>query len=395
MLVPKAPALARLEHITPSIYEASLSCSAKAAWYSCGELGTLPEHPAAILGLSFHAVVAAAHRGELAVTSESDRSSARQLFDETVQARYLRAHPLIRLKFASPQRLPYYNFHRERTALLATRIASSRLPVDRSSAAPATPRRGRLQTESRLRSRDGMIVGRPDHLDSELQVVVDYKSGHVPETEAHAVSEPEARQLRLYAFLAIHNGIRISKGAIIRADGRRCEMSILPTDAEAEANKARAQLQLVNAAVNAGAEFSDLASPSAQNCHSCPCIPFCDSFWTAAKPEWQEDCGLHAEGRVLETETRRVQGVSLTTLTLAVHAGTVASQPVSIEQIPSEWITMGEQDLPRAGAVVRVVHGRLSRMDGGTTVIRPDRLMTAVWFIPTGAATPPHGTKDG
>lgn len=125
MLVPEPPALEQLEHITPSVYEASMTCLAKAGWYAFGARSVLPEHPAGILGTSFHAVVAAAHRGELVVASASDRTPARQLFDDAVRALYDKSHPLVKLKYPTSGRLPYYNLHRERAALLATRIAAS------------------------------------------------------------------------------------------------------------------------------------------------------------------------------------------------------------------------------------------------------------------------------
>ena len=203
--------------------------------------------PAAILGTSFHAVIEAAQRGELVVASDSDHAPARQLFDETAQALYSEAHQLIRLKFVTLDRLPYYNLQRERATLLATRIAFSRLSAGNPSVrAPITPPPG-PQIESRMCSVDGLIVGRPDHLNGKMQTVVDYKSGYA--AESNAVSDSEARQLRLYAYLAIDNGIPVSKGVIVRGDGRRCDLSISTADAEEEANKARSRLKTLNEAI--------------------------------------------------------------------------------------------------------------------------------------------------
>jgi hypothetical protein len=379
MFAPEPPDMVQLARITPSIYEAGLTCLAKAAWYALGGHGVLPDNPAAILGTSFHEVVAAAHRGTLMAANHSDRTPARQLFDETVRTLHKNAHPLVKLKFPIPERLPYYNLQRERTSIIAAHIAVSRLstgsPVEtlRTSTSPA-------RTESRLRSKDGLIVGRADHIDGKSESVVDYKSGYVVGADADAVSDSEARQLRLYAYLAGENGIYVSKGIVVRGSGQRCELPISPAEAEAEANSARTQLQTIDAAVTNGAVFSDLASPSPQSCKSCVCIPFCTSFWAAVKPEWSPDCGSHVEGNVIDVESRLIQGVSLTTLSLAVRSGTISGQTASVEQIPSDWMKI-EDDLPCSGDVVRVVHGRELEMNGNTAVVRIDKAMIAVWRL--------------
>lgn len=38
----------------------------------------------------------------------------------------VRGHPLVRLKFRSADRLPFYNLHRERAAHIATPVAAAR-----------------------------------------------------------------------------------------------------------------------------------------------------------------------------------------------------------------------------------------------------------------------------
>ena len=349
MFIPEQPVLAQLEHITPSIYEASINCLAKAAWFAFGDAGVLPQHPAAILGTTFHVVVATAHKGELPVAGVSDRSPARGLFDKTAQKLHLSAHRLVKLKFPSSDRLPFYNLNRERAALTATPIAASRPPSPGSGAGAATLDSPAVRTESRLCSRDGRLVGRADHIDGRSSVVVDYKTGHMSEAEAGVVSDSEARQLRLYAYLAAENGTDVDTGAVVRGNGQRCEIAISPAEAEAEANLAKKQLGRLYAAVSDGASFQDLASPSPKNCSFCPCLPFCGPFWAEAQPEWDAECGPHVEGNIAEIESRQMQGISLTTLVLSRRAGTVFAQRVSIEQIPSEWMRMDGLDLPHIG----------------------------------------------
>ena len=132
-----------------------------------------------------------------------------------------------------------------------------------------------------------------------------------------------------------------------------------------------------------GAVFNDLASPSSQNCCFCPCIPFCDSFWVAAKPDWESDCGSHVEGEVLDAETHHILGIYLTTLKLMVRSGTISNEQVSVEQIPSDWMMLQGEDLPSSGSLVRIVHGRQSDTDESTAVIRVDKAFTTVWRIPS------------
>lgn len=385
MFVPEPPALGCLEHITPSIYEAGVGCLAKAAWYAFGERGMLPENPAAILGMCFHAVVAAGHRGELWAADSYDRAAARRLFDKTAQALHVEAHPLVRLKFPAAEQFPYYNLHRERAVLLADRIASSHRTLGRESAGSSKALPPFVRSESRLCSRNGLIVGRADHLDGKSGTVVDYKSGYFGEDKNDPVSDSEARQLRLYAHLASENGIAVSKGAIVRGDGSRCELFISSTDADREAKNAEGQLQTLNAAASAGAEFTELASPSPQNCRFCPCKPFCSSFWASAKAEWESECGSHVEGIIQEAETRQIQDVSVTTLLLTVRCGTVGSERVFVEQVPSDWMMLGENvGLPRLGDDVRLVHGRRLQTDGSTLVLRCDKATTAVWRLRPG-----------
>lgn len=380
MIVPEPPSLTHLKHISPSIYEASITCLAKGVWFALGDTGILPQHPAAILGTAFHVVVGAAHNGKLLAATTSDHSVARELFDKTAGKLHLGSHPLLKLKFPSEDRLPFYNLKREQAAIAATRIAESRLPA-RSAAGSVRLGSAVVRTESRLRSKDGRLVGRPDHIDERSGVVVDYKTGHLSKAEACAVSDSEARQLRLYAFLASENGIEIGTGAVMRGDGRYCEIAISPAEAEVEMASAIKQLRRLNSAASEGASFGDLASPSPTNCSFCPCLPFCVPFWAMAQPEWSIECGTHVEGSITEMESRRIQGISLTTLALAKRAGTVSTQRILIEQIPTNWMRLEGLDLPRVGDTVRVVHGRKMETERDGVVIKVDKTSTALWRL--------------
>jgi hypothetical protein len=330
-----------------------------------------------VLGTCFRAVVAAAHRGGSGGGGGFNADAARQLFDETAMGLYDRAHPLVRLKYRSLDRLPFYNLQRERAAIFAARIASTqRTSFSAPSSVPSTSV-SRTQTESRLTSADGLIAGRPDHIDGSSQTVVDYKTGQAEEP----VSDSETRQLRLYAQLARDNGVAVSRGAIVRGDGSRSEISISAADAEAEASNARERLSDLNAAVRGGAAFGDLATPSTQSCRVCPCVPFCTAFWNGATAGWQPECGVHVQGAVVDIGCGQIQGVSLTSLLLAVQAGTISHDRALIEQIPTEWLTVEVSEFPSTGDVIRIVNGRLAGEEGTTSVIRVDKTLTALWRI--------------
>ena len=130
---------------------------------------------------------------------------------------------------------------------------------------------------------------------------------------------------------------------------------------------------------SAGSAF-DEAAQSAENCSFCPCIPFCETFWRTASPAWAEQCGVHLEGRVSSVDESTLQGMKLVTLRMDVQRGTVGADDTFVEQIPEAWITADGADVPRAGSVVRVVHGRLAG-DAPPQMIRVDRTTTSVWTI--------------
>jgi len=383
MQVPQPPRTGSLTHISPSAYEASLNCLAKAVWYSTGERRILPDQPTAILGTCFHTVLAAANIGRFNGDLERVRVSARDLFDEQAKFLYERAHPLLQAKFPSVERMPYYNLHRERATLHAASISSTRPISNISVDAGNEAVRGQSRSERQFASRDGLIVGRPDYVDRTSGTVVDYKTGVITDGQPSAVTEPEARQLRLYAYLVSEGGeLVVSKGAIVRGDGRRIEIDIPKSAADAEASRARAQLQAINAAGDAGKSFEDLASPSPTNCSMCSCIPLCDAFWRDSKPEWAESCGVHVEGRVTELNRTTIQDFRLVTLDVEVSRGTADCASVSLEQVPESWLTIRGSALPSVGDVVRLVHIRQSTSEAGVTIMRADKALTSVWVVP-------------
>lgn len=373
MLIPDPPSPGPIEHISPTLYETLLTCPAKATWSAFGQRNALAPHPVALLGTCFHGVMQAAQNGMISGSADEYRADAREWFDRLASAALRDNHALLKVKFPSPEKLPYYNLFRERAAILADEHSSrfqegeAALPAGQASFA-----------EQRFASSDGTIVGRPDLIDVARSEVVDYKTGLRAE-EAWKVSDREARQLKLYAYLACEAGFTISGGRVIRGNGEAATIGITPEAAQAEAQSARETLAHFNASIDAQS-FYDLAWPTPDNCQMCPCIPICEPFWRAAEPSWREACGTHAEGRVSVAEQRSVQATSLVSLSVEVSRGTLGEAATSIEQVPLSWITADGDRVPEVGDVIRVVDGRLPNPDD-PTVVRADRTMTSLWRV--------------
>jgi hypothetical protein len=376
MLIPDPPLPGPIEHISPTLYETLLTCPAKATWSAFGQRDALAPHPAALLGTCFHGVMQAAQNGMISGSADERRADAREWFDRLAAAVLRDSHPLLKVKFTSPEKLPYYNLFRERAAILADEH-SSRFQEGKATL-PAGPA---SLAEQRFASSDGTIVGRPDLIDVARSEVVDYKTGLRAE-QAWKVSDREARQLKLYAYLASEAGFTISGGRVTRGNGEAATIGITPEAAQAEAQSARKTLAHFNASVD-GQSFYDLASPTPDNCQMCPCIPICEPFWRAADLSWREACGTHAEGRVSAVEQRSVQATSLVSLSVEVSRGTLGEAATSIEQVPLSWVTADGDRVPEVGDVIRVVDGRLPNPDD-PTVVRADRTMTSLWRVEPG-----------
>lgn len=389
MRLPEQPTVKELKHLSPSLYEAVLACKARAAWIAFGDLEAVPSHPRALLGTCVHAVVESANNGGLpAGDPEPRRAAAREIFDRKAKELYDRAHPLVRAKFVAPDRMPYYYLFRERAAVLALE-ASARRDVGHAAAVPTVlgaQAQPAALVETTLRSRDGLLVGRPDYVDAGAGEVVDYKTGVGPEDDPAGLRDSEVRQLRLYVHLAREAGLELKKGAVVRGDGRRVELNVSADDAAAEGQRAREALRAFNAEAAAG--FERIAEPSPESCRYCPCIPFCEAFWEKASAAWADQCGTQVEGRVSSVTRAIVQNTALITLELDATRGTIAPGAAILQQLPEKWACEDGAPSPEVGDVVRVVNCRLADAEDAA-VIRPDRLATALWTVR--GATPREG----
>jgi hypothetical protein len=387
MKIPEVPAPTRIDHITPSLYEELLVCPAKVTWASGGDRNALPPHPMALLGVAFHGVMEAAQRAELGENVDLRRRNARELFDHIADSLHAEAHPLLRVKFPATQKLPYYNLVRERVALLASEAEAP--PPATTEGAFGSPAR---LSERRFSSADGTIAGRPDLVDVNNAEVIDYKAGQGAD-DATIVTDREARQLRLYAYLAHEAGIDIRRGTVVRGEGTRVSIQIPKETAEEEAVRARQAMVDYNASIERSS-FAQLARPVPDSCRVCRCIPLCEAFWEAADCGWFAESSVHCiEGTVVELEEVTMQGVPVATLGVEVRRGTSERGTASFEQVPVSWFEADGDRGPTTGDVVRIVNGHVTHLHD-PMIVRPDRTMTSIWRVEGEHGSRPSGADS-
>lgn len=378
MLVPIPPVIGRIERISPTLYEAAMKCTSRAAWLAGGDRKLLPPHPRALLGIGVHAVLERARSGRVVGGTEGERrADAERVFDEKMRELFAASHPLLHAKFDGADRLPYYNLFRARAAQMAADLAASS-DSRGDQARGHTGGGGGPAVEAALVSNDGRIVGRADVVDSTNATVVDYKTGVADDSSS--LTDSEQRQLRLYAYLAGEKGISITRGVIERADRTRAEVEISPPEAAEEGRRALVVLDSYNK--HAGKPFDVAATPSQDACRFCPCIPFCEAFWRAADAQWSERCGTHVEG-VVES----VEGGALVSVSLNIVRGTGTNGPAVVTRLSRDWLTFSGSSLPQPHQTVRVTDAAYVKESTAPAVFRADRITTAVWTVPTGKAT--------
>ena len=372
MVVQRPPAIAKIERISPTIYEAALKCVAQASREASGDRHRVPAQPRALLGIAAHAVFEHARGVGLHGETVEQRSKAGEdLFDETVKTLFGKSHPLIRAKFKTHEHIPFFNIQRARTAQQAARI-EARPQYTGGGAAEQNTSAGRTLVESTLVSKDERVLGRPDVVDAHNAAIVEYKTGAGPDGETP--TESEMRQLRLYAYVAGENGIAIRRGIIERTNGDRHEVEISQTEAETEGKRARELLDEYNRHV--GRSFSEAATPSGEACRYCPCIAFCPAFWEASEPNWETECGAQVEGRV-----ESVEGGSLVSIHLEVSRGSGSRGQTVVTKFSRDWLALDQMDLPRPGETVRVTDAACVPDTHSPVELRADRDMTAVWRV--------------
>lgn len=382
MLVRTPPTIKEIQRISPTLYEAAMKCTSRAAWLVGGDRKLVPPHPRTLLGIGVHAILELARSGRVAgITDDERRSDAERVFDEKMRELFAAAHPLLHAKFDGAGRLPFYNLLRARAAQMAADAAASLR--GRTGQAVARSARGGLAVEAALTSKDGRVAGRADVLDAANATVTDYKTGVAG--DFGAVTDSELRQLRLYAYLANQNDVSVRRGVIERADRSRAEVPISAQDAAEEGRRALAVLDGYNQHV--GKPFESGASPSPDTCRFCPCIAFCEAFWRKAEPQWSGQCGIHVEG-VVES----VEGDQLVSINLNVTRGSGTRGAAVVTRLSREWLTFPGAAIPQPQQTIRVTDAAYVEESAAPAVFRADRVATAVWTVPP--QTPRPGRVD-
>jgi PD-(D/E)XK nuclease superfamily len=382
MDLPASPTLRSLESISPSFYNAGIVCRARAAWMRFGDRYSLPSSTGAMLGSSFHAVMQLGNRGELS-QGAAGLQMAKEEFDKEAQRLFAHAHTLLKAKYATPLKIPYYSIRRSRAAALA--LQASAAAGTRATKAGIHGRRTEGGAPPRLveqsfQSKDRTVTGKLDLLEPKLEKVTDYKSGQGPRDNASEISDGEVRQLRLYAYLAQENDYPVTQAAIVRGNGAEVTIPVTLEAAAAEAASAKDMLRTFNTSVAAGKSFRDIATAS-PDCANCPCIPFCERFWEDARPEWEEACGTHAEGTITAIQDADIAGTKLKTLTIDCSRGTTPRGRLVAEQIPLDWLSIGSS-VPAVGSTVRIVLAARSGLEPERRTLHVDRFKeTTIWHV--------------
>ena len=254
MELPPSPIPRTVSTISHSLYEALSACKAKAVWLKFGDRALVPETPKSIIGICFHKVMEASSSGKLP-NDIAFEGAAKRTFDDEAQRLYESAHVLLRNKYPTRLHLPNYFLQRERATVAARRFIRSSVkgpsrPIPSGTGLSPHP-------EQRLSSRDGRLVGTVDFIDLPKREIVDYKTGTTAEGGRDEPSERELRQLQFYAYLAREQGIEISSGSIVRANGKKHSVAIDIKSPDALAESARSLLADFNHDVNSGKAFSD------------------------------------------------------------------------------------------------------------------------------------------
>lgn len=168
MKLPCWPTIGPISSITPSLYNELIRCPARALWAATGARNVLPENPRTLLGQAFHYAISKSSRLDEQGANQDVRQSVSDSYQACSLKLYEAAHPLIRWRWPTVRHLPDYEILKEYAVRCSLKIA------------PRGQTSRRITShliEYKLASRDGLVRGRPDHIDTKAGEVVDYKSG--------------------------------------------------------------------------------------------------------------------------------------------------------------------------------------------------------------------------
>lgn len=266
-----------LESVSPTRFAILEGCPCRAAFDQDPSFADARGFsPAAAMGTAAHSVLEAAHRGEFDGET-NPKQSALAYWDGLIQKRVDAIDGL-----PAPAGWRDYQMKRLRTAARAAAVAQ------REPARPA-PVGAKPQTriEDWLVSKDGKVRGRPDRIESrgEETTIVDIKTAALDPDEIPIAYQ---EQLRLYAWLWHQVTSSWPQGAEVELlDGSRHAVAVNPGECESAAAAAVEALNSFNTRVESGADFLDLANPSAEQCRYCRYRGGCPAFLSAADESWR------------------------------------------------------------------------------------------------------------
>lgn len=286
-----------LAQVSPSRYEAMVSCALREVW-GAGESSTLlPGAPAARMGSVIHKLLEAANRGEF-LNADKDAIENRWLELVAAAEFAMRRSWLERHLVPLRESVPSYEVSRLRAVRQAIEISKT---SSREMHREASSDSARTGTEMRVSSQDGLVAGRIDrviHRPTDA-VLVDYKSGTIlsPGNDGNngPVKPGYEIQMRLYAALYRETfGVWPEALELVSLTGVRYAVSYTPELSFQLLADACTRLKRINAIIESSrtgdrSPDADLARPHQDTCRFCQFRPGCEPYRKALRSAGEAD----------------------------------------------------------------------------------------------------------
>ncbi len=350
---------APLKRASHSTLEGLRSCQLRVAFgLDEGFAAAQQQSTWALLGTAVHGVYEALARGEFdGLDEDAVETAVGSQWEALIAARVeeLKSEP-DGLQPPPPERWPRYQLTRVRLVNAVSEVARRRVAPREAGGQPA---RGSVAVEEWTETKDGLLVGRVDRVESgngRLELV-DIKNGVSWPEPSLGPDSSYGRQLLLYAFIwHDQHGEWPDVVSLQRTDGTRVSAQLDKALVEEQGREAYRLLEEFNEAVSRSPSEGSLASPSAETCDHCPFRGACNPFLKATGPEW-DMFRETVRGTVVKAEDT-TKGPRLT---LAVSEGTVptgrqwrlAPVPGGQELQPGETVSASDVMSTRASTDLR------------------------------------------
>ena len=286
MRKPPSPVIdAKPKRISPTQVEIARACPLQAVLNSLSPniCCALPSSSAArYVGSAFHGLIESVRRGQAGAPPISERLP--EIWNAQIDAAEEQAK-LNGDECWLPLRDSYASFERSRLRAFALALSQTVTPV--------TTGVGPGVTETFLESRDGLVAGRLDAIDTrDSQVVLrDFKSGLVTTPDGQLKSSYRL-QMILYAALYFEDrGNWPDHLELVDRSGQNHEIPFSQEEATSALSDAKEVLKGITDGLTEGNSLSDssiadMANPSDQNCRFCQHRPSCKRYMSE----------LHAQG---------------------------------------------------------------------------------------------------